>query len=143
MAHILVVDDEPDVLRLMTRLLGRSEGVRVSTARRAATARAVLMSESVDLMITDARMPGESGVALIRVADELGVPALVISGDTDWALAKGVPPDRLIAKPFKLAALEAAAFRLLVAARPPATPSCRNDGASRSWPAISDWKITR
>lgn len=75
MAHILVVDDEPEVLNLVAKLRGRHQGVRVSTARRAAAARAVLMSDAVDLMITDAHMPGENGVALARAAAELGIPA--------------------------------------------------------------------
>jgi DNA-binding NtrC family response regulator len=143
MAHILVVDDEPDVLNLVAKALGRHEGVRVSTARRAAAARAVLMSDGVDLMITDARMPGENGVALARAAAELGIPALVVSGDTDWALAEGVAPDCLIAKPFELVTIEQAAFRLLAAGRPGLTTPCRNDGASRSWPAMPDGDMTR
>jgi len=38
--------------------------VRVSTARRVSVARDVLVRNTVDLVVTDARMPGETGLAL-------------------------------------------------------------------------------
>jgi two-component system response regulator PilR (NtrC family) len=113
MTHILVVDDEPDILRILSAILGRYPKVRVSTARRASVARAVLMSEPVDLLITDARMPGENGVALAQAAAELGIPTIIMTGDNEWAIAQGAHPVCLLEKPFEAATVQARVARLL------------------------------
>jgi DNA-binding NtrC family response regulator len=115
MTHILVVDDEPDILRLLTALLGATPGTRVSTARRASVARAILMREGADLVITDARMPGENGIALARLAEELGIPTIIMTGDNEWALEKGAPPEWLLEKPFEASTIHARVTRLLEA----------------------------
>jgi DNA-binding response OmpR family regulator len=99
--HILVVDDEPEILEILARLL-RARGIRVSTARRASVARIIMMHEGVDLLIADARIPGENGIDLARAAEELGIPALVMSGDAAWALAHGAAPGQLLSKPFEI-----------------------------------------
>jgi DNA-binding NtrC family response regulator len=106
MPHILVVDDEPDVLRFLTGLLAPQVGTRVTTARRSSVARAVLMRETVDLLITDARMPGENGVALAQSAAECGIPTIIMTGDTEWAVAQGAEPTLLLEKPFDARALQ-------------------------------------
>jgi DNA-binding NtrC family response regulator len=103
--HILIVDDEPDVLHALGSLLAQRENVRVTPARRATVARAVLMREQVDLVITDARMPGENGVSLAEAAAELGIPTIVMTGDSAWAIAHGAKTESLIEKPLDVAAM--------------------------------------
>jgi DNA-binding NtrC family response regulator len=112
MTHILLVDDEPDVLSLLERCLARP-GTAITLARRAAVARAVLMRDRVDLVITDARMPGEDGISLARATAELGIPTILMSGDPDWALAHGAIDSHLVRKPFGSTALAALAEHLL------------------------------
>lgn len=79
--HVLCVDDEPIVLRLMERLLGRL-GVEVTTATGPLEALAVFEAERFDLIVTDIRMPGMDGhafLAEIRTRDP-EVPVVVATG---------------------------------------------------------------
>jgi len=61
---ILVVDDDPNVLRSMVRLF-HDEEYSVVTAESALAARAVIEKEEVHLVISDAMMPGMSGHDLL------------------------------------------------------------------------------
>jgi len=62
---ILVVDDAPDTIELLQRNL-ESRGYQVFTAPNAMEAIKILETTSVDLVITDLKMPGASGIELIR-----------------------------------------------------------------------------
>jgi DNA-binding NtrC family response regulator len=64
-ARILVVDDAPDTLELIQRNLA-SQGYEVFTAASAAEALPLLDSIAADLLVTDVRMPGLSGIDLVR-----------------------------------------------------------------------------
>ena len=78
---VLCVDDEPVVLRLMTRLLERL-GVDVTTATGPFEALGVFEAERFDLIVTDIRMPGMDGhafLAEIRARDP-EVPVIVATG---------------------------------------------------------------
>ncbi len=103
--HILVVDDDPMILEVIERALASKE-VRVSIARRVSVARDVLMRQSVDLVIADARMPGESGIQFAKAATDVGVASIVMSGDREWTLDHGVPDGHYLAKPFDLRHLQ-------------------------------------
>ena len=61
---ILVVDDDPNVLRSMVRLF-HDEDYWVVTADSAPAARAIIEKEPVHLVISDAMMPGMSGHELL------------------------------------------------------------------------------
>ena len=61
--HVLVVDDDPQILEVITRSLC-SRDFRISTARRVSMARDVLARHKIDLVLTDARIPGETGLRL-------------------------------------------------------------------------------
>jgi putative two-component system response regulator len=79
--HVLCVDDEPIVLRLMSRLLERM-GVDVTTATGPVEALGVFEAERFDLIVTDIRMPGMDGhafLAEIRARDP-EVPVIVATG---------------------------------------------------------------
>lgn len=62
---ILVVDDAPGTLEILHRNL-TSKGYRVFTAPSVDDALRILEAESVDLVITDLKMPKASGMDLIR-----------------------------------------------------------------------------
>jgi len=108
--YILVVDDEPMVLRAHMRVL-ESAAYICFGARNAADAMSVLRRESIDLVLSDVRMPGDDGIMLARairrhfpdlplvmvtgVADFSSVAAARDAGAHDY-LVKPVPPSELI-----------------------------------------------
>jgi DNA-binding response OmpR family regulator/signal transduction histidine kinase len=69
MAHvILFVDDEPDVLELLRRTFTAPDGYEALTASTGEEALGILGRREIDLLVSDQRMPGMSGVELIERA---------------------------------------------------------------------------
>ena len=83
MAHILVVDDEKSICELL-EITFRKEGHRVEIAHSVDEARRKLESSLFDIVISDVRMPGATGVELLRFARE-------IAPDSYFVLITGVP----------------------------------------------------
>src|SRR6266513_6002006 len=83
MAHILVVDDERSICELL-EITFRKEGHRVEVAHNVEAAKRKLESQIFDIVISDVRMPGESGVDLLQFTKE-------ISPDSFFLLVTGVP----------------------------------------------------
>jgi two-component system response regulator PilR (NtrC family) len=79
-AHILVLDDEPD-LRTLYELTLLREGHRVQPAATLAEARECLQQQRFDLVITDMRLPDGLGLSLLRELAEQNRPerAIVIT----------------------------------------------------------------
>jgi two-component system response regulator HydG len=77
----LVVDDEPDVLQVCSRVLTRS-GYVVQVAVSAEEARRYLDQERFDLVILDIHMPDEDGISLLKYvrAQDSTLPAILITG---------------------------------------------------------------
>ncbi len=63
--RIMVVDDEPDICKLLKRVL-ETEGFAVITASSGAECLAKLRSEKADLLLIDFFMPGMSGRELLE-----------------------------------------------------------------------------
>jgi len=109
--RVLVVDDEEFVLESAQQTLV-SAGYEVRTALDAAAASRVVEKEAIDVVITDLRMPGMSGLELIRTLRDrhprLPIVAAsgVADGRTDEALNAGA--QTFLAKPFTAEKLEAA-----------------------------------
>ena len=78
--RVLIVDDEPDMLENCARILGRV-GYQCFTTTEPAKALALLEEEGPDLLITDLKMPGMDGMALLKRAHELDptLPVIVIT----------------------------------------------------------------
>lgn len=117
---ILVVDDEEGVLDLLVAAFEEA-GFDVATAGNAIDAHTVMEDAgSIDLIVTDIRMPGQvDGILFGQVVAQRHpeIPILIMSGLSE-------PDDRdvpagatFIAKPFKTEHLLAEA-RLLLARRP-------------------------
>ena len=68
--RILVVDDEPS-MRDMLRIVLRRDGYDVILAENGQQALERLRTESIDLLLSDIRMPDLSGVEVLRAAKEL------------------------------------------------------------------------
>jgi two-component system response regulator PilR (NtrC family) len=63
--HVLVVDDEPDILELLDLTLSRM-GLKVTTAEDLRSARRALANESFSFCLTDMRLPDGNGLDLVR-----------------------------------------------------------------------------
>lgn len=116
-ARILVVDDEPMLLAIFAKWLGAVGCGKVFTAPDGKAALALLERESIDLLLTDVRMPIMDGVTLVRCLGEMGrtVPSIVFVsgfGDVDRREMYALGVEAFIAKPFDrgelLSALERA-----------------------------------
>jgi two-component system, NtrC family, sensor kinase len=68
-AKILIVDDEQAIRKLLTRFL-EGAGYACRNAENVATAKEILAKETFDLLLSDLKMPGASGLELIRYAKE-------------------------------------------------------------------------
>jgi two-component system response regulator AtoC len=87
--QILVVDDEPNLRRVLSAQLER-DGYDVHTAEDGEQALLILKEHHLDLVITDLRMPKVDGMELLRRAleldDELPVVMITAHGTVDNAV---------------------------------------------------------
>lgn len=83
-AAVLLVDDEENILASLRRLL-RKDGYRIFTANSGAEGLEILRNESVDVIISDQRMPNMTGTEFLSKARELSPNSvrLVLSGYTE------------------------------------------------------------
>jgi len=110
-AHILMIDDEVDLLTALTLAL-RHEGYRVDPVSDGKTALARLTETRYDLILCDVRIPGLDGPEIYRQAKanhpDMGKRIIFITGDTVSAATRrfleesGAP---YLDKPFELADL--------------------------------------
>ncbi len=80
--RILVVDDEPDIRRLVCEIL-EDEGYEVAMAENAGAARELKESKQPDLILLDIWMPDTDGITLLKewVAEDLMLcPVIMMSG---------------------------------------------------------------
>ena len=107
MAHILVVDDDPDIRELVTLKL-QASGHSTIGAHSAEAARDVLDSDTdpaVDLAVIDHMMPGMTGVDLIRLLRSEGSTLRMImltarSQERDLERGFDAGADDYLTKPF-------------------------------------------
>ncbi|PWB78084.1 MAG: hypothetical protein C3F08_09355 [Candidatus Methylomirabilota bacterium] len=80
-ARILVVDDEPEIRRLISRYLGRL-GYAVREVGDGEEATALARQEIPDVVITDMAMPRRGGLQLLDTLRRLdpGLPVIVLTG---------------------------------------------------------------
>jgi DNA-binding response OmpR family regulator len=99
--HILVVDDTGEVRDVIVDIL-QEQNYRVSTASSGSVMRDFLETgDTVDCVILDALMPGESSASLALHLKEKGIPVVMISGSPEamkYAADNGL---QLLAKPFR------------------------------------------
>lgn len=70
MKRVLVVDDEPSIVALLSTIL-RDKGWTVTEARSGTDGIEKLESGQFDVILTDLMMPGESGLDLLRASKEI------------------------------------------------------------------------
>ena len=103
-AAILLVDDNPDLLTLVTDNLRTAGYKTVCTAADCTAARAAFAAHRPDLMILDINLPDGDGFGLFRtLRTESDVPALFLSArdaDADRLFGLGLGADDYLTKPF-------------------------------------------
>lgn len=103
-AHILIVDDDPKVRRMLRRCL-EGEGYAISEAEDGATVAAQLCG-AVDLITLDLSLGGSDGLTIARqIRQSSDVPIIMITGKGDMIdriVGLEIGADDYIAKPFHL-----------------------------------------
>jgi DNA-binding response OmpR family regulator len=98
---VLVVDDEEDIVGLMRDFL-EAEGYAVVAAYDGPTALNVMASTSVDCVLLDIMMPGQSGFEVVRrIRDRSDVPVLFLTArqeDSDKIRGLGLGADDYVVK---------------------------------------------
>jgi two-component system NtrC family sensor kinase len=109
--RVLVVDDEPLLVGMVARVLGRDHDVTALGSAREALRR-VLAGERYDLLLCDLSMPGMNGVELYeelrRAAPEQAAAMAFMSGGAfrdDLEAFLDRVPNRRLEKPFSNAEL--------------------------------------
>lgn len=117
--HILVVEDDPDVRRVIVECLSLI-GYKVTEAANGAEALASLAAVKPDLLVVDYAMPDMTGAEVISQSRKLvgELPVILATGYADMAAVErlaGKP--KILRKPFDIAALGDAVSSALEAAR--------------------------
>ncbi len=105
--RILLIDDEAIALTNLTHVL-RKEGYEVTACKEGAEGLAALKREDFDLVLTDLKMPGVDGMAVLHEVRQTypDVPVIMITGHAslDSAVeAMKAGAYHYLAKPFRLA----------------------------------------
>jgi len=103
---ILVVDDEPNMLRLLKTILMDKTGYEVTTTNNPLEVTKLLQEGHYDLVVTDLKMPLVDGIDLIGIVRniEAAMPIIVITAygtieTAEEAIQKGAYD--FITKPFR------------------------------------------
>lgn len=101
--HLLIVDDDPEILDLLRDYL-QGNGYRVSTAADGKAMWSLLERQRVDLVVLDIMLPGEDGLVLcrqLRASSDLPVIMLTALGeDTERIIGLEMGADDYLGKPF-------------------------------------------
>jgi putative two-component system response regulator len=88
---VLLVDDNPDDVSIMRRLLGQYQRAHFKVASASSTGSCLefLQGNGVDLLLLDYSMPVEDGLAFLRRANGLVdmPPVIIVTGQVDYRLA--------------------------------------------------------
>lgn len=103
---ILVVDDEPNMLRLLKTILMDKTGYEVNTTNNPLEVSKIIQEDHYDLVITDLKMPLVDGIDLIGIVKKIdaSMPIIVITAygtieTAEEAIQKGAYD--FITKPFR------------------------------------------
>ena len=109
--HLLIVDDDPELLKLLRQSLSQSD-IHCCTAADGREALALIRERSFDLVVLDWTLPDLSGIAVLQRMRSTGVrtPVLMLTARDDVderveALDAGA--DDYLTKPFELKELQA------------------------------------
>jgi two-component system OmpR family response regulator len=142
MAHVLVVDDEEDILSLLIGFF-RKHGHRVSVAADGPAMFAVLEEQKIDLVILDITLPGEDGFSLCRrLRDTSKVPIIMLTAladHVDRVVGLEIGADDYLVKPFDTREL-LARVKAVLRRTTDAAPASANTG-TRPILIFSGWRL--
>jgi CheY-like chemotaxis protein len=119
MTTVLIVDDDPDMCRLLAAFL-RMRGYETLSASDGAEGLALVARALPDAVITDVNMPGMDGIEMIRrlrSSDFPSLPVLIYSaldGDAVFHQARRAGAQVVLRKPAALREILGAVERLLM-----------------------------
>ncbi len=100
---VLVVDDEPGILKLLSQLLA-DDGYRTVAAKDGEEAISAAEEFRPDIVLLDLSLPDIDGVEVMRhMRERVNVPIIMVTArgsDTDKILGLGLGADDYISKPF-------------------------------------------
>ncbi len=104
--RVLVIDDEPDMLRMLSFVL-TMEGFQITTVRSGEQALAAFDADAFDVVVTDLKMPGMDGFETLRAikAVDSTVQIVVVTGfatPQTAALCEEAGAFEIVRKPFDL-----------------------------------------
>jgi DNA-binding response OmpR family regulator len=109
-AHLLVVDDDPEVRSMLSRLL-EAEGYKTERAATGTETMEKLSHRHADLVILDVMLAGENGFELLATIRRTNdIPVILLSGrdgESDRVLGLRLGADDYVTKPFSSAELAA------------------------------------
>ncbi|MBA4109010.1 MAG: two-component system response regulator GlrR [Leptothrix sp. (in: Bacteria)] len=134
-AHVLLVDDDPDILRLLSMRL-TAAGYRVTAVESAEAALSHLAVERPQLVLSDVQLPGKDGLALFDAirAKHPSLPVILLTAhgtipDAVEATSRGVYT--YLTKPFNGKALLETIGQALALGSP--TDYSKSASANESW----------
>lgn len=143
MTRIMIVDDDPDILKLVEKGLKKT-GYQVTAAENAEIALDKIARTIPDLIITDAMMPGKDGYELAtelrHKSETTSIPIIMLTAlhqeqDALKAFQDGV--DDFVTKPFSMPVLHARVNALLNRSR-----VCQGLSPINSTPILKETKLT-
>ncbi|HSU62650.1 MAG TPA: response regulator [Burkholderiales bacterium] len=102
-AHILAIDDDPAMRKLVADYLGENE-LRVTAVATGSEMAQALAQHAIDLVVLDLRLAGEDGMELARKLREEGTtPIIIVTGrhdEADRVMGLELGADDYVMKPF-------------------------------------------
>jgi two-component system, OmpR family, response regulator len=119
-AHILAVDDDPSVRKMISDYLTDNE-LRVTALASGREIADIMARETIDLVVLDLRLPGEDGMEIARkLRQESHIPIIMLTGrkdEADRVMGLELGADDYLTKPFSPRELLARIRALLRRAR--------------------------
>jgi two-component system OmpR family response regulator len=103
--HILIVDDDREIRQMVAEYLEKN-GMRATTAADGREMRAILDTQTIDLIVLDLMMPGEDGLVLtrnLRASKHRAIPVVMLTARddaTDRIIGLEMGADDYVVKPF-------------------------------------------
>ena len=126
--HLLIVDDDPEIIALITRYFG-NHGFRVSSAVNGETLRGAIAQDPIDVVLLDLGLPREDGLELTRwLRTHWQGAIIIITGrgeSVDRVVGLEIGADDYVTKPFDLRELLARVRSVLRRVAPAAPPAAQ------------------
>lgn len=129
LGRILIVDDEPDVLAVLTAFFAEGGRYEIMTAQQGADAVMIADFHRPDAVLLDILMPGMDGVRVLRAlrAMDSTIPVVMVTANADEKVARDtltIGAFDYVPKPFNLDVLDTIMVAAVAA------------GAGREWSAF-------